>query len=378
MISRGLRFGLFLVAVFLHANILANPPQAWGYVGWWLPQSWREAPLEQFDRLLFFQLKVGADGTIADHHGWPQEWQELREAVQASHTPLDLTLTLLEPDAFNALFSSVQATQRLIDEAATLVQPVGVAGLQLDFEIYNLASPQAIGNFRIFLRMLASQLRQMTPPKNLSVFFPVGAEPPLYDAQALGVVDHVVLQGYDVHWRDSKIAGPLAPLGGDDVWTWRKMLARGESLGVSRDKLLLGFPLFGYEWSVKEAHVRGTALGRGSVTSFAPIPPDSRGELQFSVQERVSQHGGLHDPTSGSSYYQFTGGDGQCVEGWFEDRWALSKKIDFLTVEKLGGIAFFMLGYDGGQLVNFFLQQRKANEAQGASVSLPNGDLVSP
>lgn len=339
---------------------MAEAPKAWAYIGWWLPQGWRNAPLEKFDRLLFFDLKVGADGGIAERHGWPQEWTELRGAVRESHTALDLALTLFKPEDFNRIFSSVEAMQRLVKEAITLARPPEVAGLQLDFEIYGLADPVAVENFRTFLRMLSGQLRRMSPPRNLSVFLPVGAESTLYDSASLRVVDQVVLQGYDVHWRASKVAGPVAPLSGDDAWTWEKMVARGDSLGIARDKLLLGFPLFGYEWPVKGQKLRSSTLGLGSVTSFAPVPPDSRGEMQFSVQERVREHGSTHDPLSGSSHYQFKGNDGQFVEGWFEDWWTLGKKIDYVVNEKIGGVAFFLLGYDGGQLIDFFFQQRAA------------------
>jgi spore germination protein YaaH len=358
MTVRGLCAALWCVLLIGQSPMAAATPKALGYVAWWMPQSWRTEPLAQFERLLFFDLQVSTEGSITDRHGWPEEWSELRNAAHRSGTPLDLTLTLFDTAVFSSLFASFDNTQRLINEAATLADQPGVAGLQLDFEIYGQTSPQAIENFRTFLRLLSGRLLSMNPPRKLSVFFPVGAEPSLYDSESLRLFDQVVLQGYDVHWPGSNAAGPVAPLRGDDAWNWEKMVAHGRSLGIPAEKLFLGFPLFGYEWPVNEPTLRSTTKAKGTATSFAPIAADSSGELKFNVLERVLEYGTSHDRVSGSSYYHFKRNDGQYIEGWFEDWWTLDQKIDFLIGNRLGGLAFFVIGYDGGHLVDFFMRRR--------------------
>jgi hypothetical protein len=60
------------------------------------------------------------------------------------------------------------------------------------------------------------------------------------------------------------------------------------------------------------------------------------------------------------------------MEGWFEDWWALDRKIDFLIDKKLGGIAFFLIGYDGGQLVDFFMHQRSRVPSGTPRLLAPN------
>lgn len=378
MSVRRLKRALLLALLFWWASATAETPKAWGYLGWWLPQSWRTVPLGQLDRLLFFELKVAPNGAIAERHGWPEQWADLRLAVQQNNTPLDLTLTMLDPTAFNSLFSSTEATQRLLDEASSLADQPGVAGLQLDFEIYTLVQPAAIERYRRFVLELSKRLRQQTPSRNLSVFFPVGGESKLYDTATLAPVDHVVLQGYDAHWLGSKAAGPVAPLTGNDMVTWEKAVAQGVSLGVPKERLLLSFPLFGYEWPVKNRKLRSATQGTGVPTSFAPITADLPGNIRFNVQDQVRHHGATHDPASGSSYYQFRRTDGQFIEGWFEDWWALARKTDYLIDQQLGGIAFFLLGYDDGQLVNYFLQRRGRKSLQDFIDRIPTTDAVTP
>jgi spore germination protein len=378
MTFRLLKAALLSALLVCGTRASAEAPKAWGYFGWWLPQSWRSMPLGQLDRLLFFELKVAPNGSIAERHGWPEQWTDLRLAVQQNNTPLDLTLTLFESAAFNTLFSSNEATRRLILEASSLADQPGVAGLQLDFEIYSLAQPQAIENYRRFVRELSARLRQQAPPRNLSVFLPIGGTSALYDAVTLAQVNHVVLQGYDAHWLDSKRAGPVAPLTGNEAVTWEKALAIGLALGVPAERLLLSFPLYGYEWPVNSRKLRSATIGKGRSTSFAPIPENSPPDLPFNVQDRVRQFGATHDSLSGSSYYQFREKEGQFVEGWFEDWWSLGRKVDFLVDRQLGGIAFFLLGYDDGQLVSYFLQRRGRRSLQDFIESIPRTDVVTP
>lgn len=358
MILRHLYLGFFFATLLFQSQAIAEAPKAWGYIGWWLPDGWRSVPLAEFDRLLFIEIKVDSSGKITQRNGWPEKWVDLRHAADRHNTPIDLTLTLEGPATFDALFSSVEATQRFFDEATALASQSDVDGLQLDIEMYSLAHPQAIQRYQGFVRALARRLHQYSPARNLSVFFPIGSESQLYDAETLQLLDQIVLQGYDAHWPGSKTAGPVAPLIGDEFTTWTKAVAQGAALGIPKERLLLGFPLFGYEWQVQGSKLRSPTVGQGVSTTFAPIATGLLPDMPFNVQDQVRQYGASHDPLTGSSYYQFRRENGQFIEGWFEDWWSLRRKSDYLADEKLGGIAFFLLGYDGGQLVDYFLKRR--------------------
>ena len=232
----------------------------------------------------------------------------------------------------------------------------GVAGLQLDFEIYSFVKPETITRYRSFVSELSKRLKQQSVPKSLSIFFPMGAESQLYDEETLAQVDHLVLQGYDSHWKSGKTAGPVAPLNGEEAVTWKKAVAMGQTLGVPKERLMLGFPLYGYEWPVKGAKKRSATAGEGLSTTFVLHSGGAVPDVRFNVQDQVKRYGASHDPASGSSYYQYKKNNGQFFEGWFEDWWSLRQKSEYLVDERLGGIAFFLLGYDDGQLVDYFLR----------------------
>lgn len=357
MTRRWLRICLALTLTLCPPYGVSQHLQALGYIGWWLPQSWKSVPIQALDRLFFFELKVDATGTVSERHGWPEQWGELQDAATRHQVPLDLTLTLFDSDTFNQLFSSVQAMQKLLAECTELAQPQFVSGLHMDFELYGGASAQAIGNYRTFLSKLSEHLRRLSPGRNLSVFLPPQTDNALYDAPTLNLMDFVVSQSYDAHYVGSKTAGPVAPLDGPDALTWKTAAAQAIALGVSRDRLFLTFPLYGYEWFVKGNKLRSATQSPGKTTTFSAISEEILPNIQVNVTQRVRLYGAFHDPASGSSYYQFKDEQGQWVEGWFEDWWSLGRKIDFLKTERLGGVAFFLLSYDRGELLDYYLRR---------------------
>lgn len=345
--------------LLLHPITNADPLKAWGYVGWWLPNGWRTVPLGEFERILFFDIKIKSDGSIAERNGWPERWTELIQTAKDSGTPIDLTLTLMDLADFRSLFWSKSAIQKLLDESVQLASQPEVSGIHLDVEIYDAIDPVAQQGFRDFVKSLGERLHMLDQPKAISVFLPIGGRSQLYDRATLQQVDRIVIQGYDAHWLESKFAGPVAPLDGPSALTWKKAVKLGSDLEIPAKKILMGFPLYGYEWRVKSPALHGATIGKGISTAFAPMPVELAPDFQVNVQSRVREHGATYHPISGSSSYQFKNKNGQFIEGWFDDWWTLSKKSDYLVESNIGGIAFFLLGYDDGQLVNYFFQRQK-------------------
>jgi spore germination protein YaaH len=326
-------------------------PLVFGYVAWWVPEALTVRDLDAVDRIKFMEIRVGAEGKVVEKHGWPQQWKSVRERASALGIPVDLAITLFSPADFNAIFSSPEKTQRLMGELLSLAKGEGVAGLHLDVEIFTAVETDATRRYRQFVVDLARELKAMTPTRLLSAFFNVGAEQHLYDAASLVGVDHVIVQGYDAHWVDGESAGPVAPLYGPDTVTWDKMLATVQGLGIYPQRILMGFPTYGYEWKVKPCGPRGRRVGPGESTVFGRFASPLSPKLRISIQDRVLAHGAQYDLGTGSAHYLFETKDGTCVVGWFEDWWTLHRKLDWIEQQQVAGIVFFPLGYDQGQLI---------------------------
>lgn len=360
MIWRGLVRHVLAVLAYAAAHAQTPAPAAVGYVGWWLPAGWKTVAHLPLQRLFFFDIPISDSGALQERRGWPQAWTELQAFAREKRLPIDLTLTLMDSRAFHRVFSNPAAVERLLNEASTLAEDPSCAGIQLDVEMYTDLLPADIAAFRGFVLRLGARLQKLPAPKGLGIFLPFQSKSLLYDTTTLRNVQYVVVQGYDAHWLESQHAGPVAPLDGPYGLTWAKALAYADSLGVPRSSQFLSYPLYGYEWRVKDTgHARAATIGKGVITTFAAIPPLApvpQAAPSIDAQTRVAQHGATHDPQSAASYYRFKSSDGVRWEGWFEDWWGIQRKRRFAADNQTAGLAFFLLGYDQGLLVDYFVR----------------------
>ena len=327
--------------------------QLWGYAAWWLPEGWATVPLEHLHRLVFFQIEVEADGRLDKRHGWPQAWSSLITQAQAKAVPLDLGLSLLDLATFNQLFGSEAATQTLLQQATELLEHPAVNGLHIDVEVHvnEGATPAAIARFRRWLTELAQRMQQGARQQQLSVFLPAGDYALIYDAPTMAVVNRVVLQGYDVHYKGGPNAGPLSPLRGNYYTNWEKLVAMSDSLQVPRHKVIMSFPLYGYEWEVPDCTRFGAHRGESRYTALRPVDPEKLPDFKVDVQTRVAAHGSRMDLDSGSMSYVVKQEQGGCTVGWYEGEDSLVLKSAWARLQGLLGLAFFALGYDQGLTV---------------------------
>lgn len=331
-----------------------------GYAVPWVPLNETIGALPYIDRLKIMEMPIGPDGVVANPHGWPTKWEALRGAAAARGIPVDVVLTQFESSGFNALFGSTRHVKELEKAVLRLISDDKVAGVHLDIEIFQPVDKQAALRYRQFIASMGRQFKSMQPQRLLSVFFFHGADVHLYDAQTMAHFDHVVLQGYDAHWRDAEFAGPVSPLKGDDAVTWARLLSTVQALGVPPQRVLMGFPTFGYEWDVEPCLPRGKRVGPGRTTPFGRVVLPLVPSIQASVLNRVLAHGAHYDEESGSAFYRFNRSNGVCVVGWFEDWWTLQRKVDWVTRQGAAGMTAFPLGYDNNELVGFAARRLRA------------------
>lgn len=341
--------------------------QSWGYASWWYPPTGAQLDRTQVDRLMFFQIEIGSDGRLQQSHGWPSQYKGLLDAAKQRHLPLDVTLTLQGKDDFEKLFGNPESIRRLLQTCIQLANDTdSVAGLQLDVETYDEPTSASIAGLRSFVPMLTAALHAASPKRSVSVFIPSNGQI-LYDRASLDGIDWGVMQSYDAHWANSAQAGPLAPISGTSEFTWDEALKTSEALGLQHDRMVMTYPLYGYEWPTQDQNARARTTGPAAITTLEPVPADILPLIRTNVRERVTQFGCHHDQRSGSSFYRFRDPAKGWVVGWYEGAWSLPKKRQFVIDHDLAGIAFFVLGYDGDRLVGSFDKSRST--AHGDAVA---------
>jgi spore germination protein YaaH len=70
------------------------------------------------------------------------------------------------------------------------------------------------------------------------------------------IADNIVLMAYDYHSTSSFVTGPVAPLSGAGIMSEYDVTAAVEKTLdlIPPQKLVLGIPLYGYEWETLDAN----------------------------------------------------------------------------------------------------------------------------
>ncbi|HEX8989401.1 MAG TPA: glycosyl hydrolase family 18 protein [Rhodocyclaceae bacterium] len=355
----------FLIATLLLSG-LAMAQQIEVYHAYWMGDVWRQYDLRKFHRILFFNLVPDNDGHLADTHGWPQRWTDLHQQAAAAGTPVVPVVTVMGGDLFHAIFGTPSARSRLLQECVDLARAGD--GLHLDLELFEPVPPGDADSFDAFLTALRAALDE-PPRKPLSAFVPAGD---LYSAAQLANFDEIVAQAYDVHWIDSAQAGPVSLLEGDSPAALAPAAAKLVAAGVPRERIFFSSPLYGYEWPVVSDQPGAATRGKARIVTYAPVSADQLPDLRVNALSRVVQFGLRREPQSGAPWYALSEADGWW-QGWFDDAGSLGRRLEFVRNGKFGGVAFFVLGYDGGALVETARAAFKARSADAAGARPPAG-----
>jgi spore germination protein len=315
-----------------------------GYHAYWAGEAWRDYPMDVLDEVFFFETEVDGDGRIFDNHGWPGDWSGLLEAATASGVGVTPTVSMHDPEAFEALFPDPERIDRLVASILTLLEGTSrLTGIHLDFEVFQPVSVEARDGFTAFVASLSNSMKRDYPTLPLSVFTLAFDDDDVYNERALGeIADYLIVQGYDFHSGGSPNAGPLGAVSGWGRLNWETVVDRFEGFGVPPEKLVMSVPLYGYEWPVESDEMGAATRGQGETVPFTA--PANVLEGAPRAEERVSEFGFHRDPVSGTPWYAFEGEDGW-IQGWFDDAESLRAKYDFVRSRGLGGIAIFPLAY---------------------------------
>lgn len=315
-----------------------------GYQPWWAGDAWSPSDFGGLDRLYLFEIELQADGTLGDAHGWPEAWEPLLNDAGALGLSVVPVVTLYPESAVASLLADPASVARAAETISGIVEATpDVDGVHLDLEVFSPVPPEARRGYVELTRAVRTRIRAAGAPRIVSVFVPALDLPDAYDEVGLDAAsDYLVVQGYDLHHRGDTRAGPVAGIRGWAPLDWETVLARFVELGVRRRDLLMGIPLYGYEWPVEGPSPGSPTRGPGVVVPL-DAPPDVVPELPRAL-ERAERHGTRRDPASASPWYAYQTDEGWW-QGWTEDQRSIRAKLDFVKREELGGVAFFPLTY---------------------------------
>lgn len=327
-------------------GISARKPQIVGFLPYWLLDRADRDYSPYLTTLTYFGLAVDVDGKPM-YLVNPQEEEPGWTALKNDRFhPKNLNASLLvhsaDEDKIARLIENPEtAAHALVSEVAPIMQSRGFGDLNLDIESFLVASDSARANYTIFARTVAQDVRREKlgtvtieiPPIALVRKF-------MIDPVAIGqIADYVVMMTYDYHYAGSYLAGPVAPIGGaGDMREFDVETAIAEAVRViPPEKILLGIPLYGYQWeTLSDRASAATIPGGASTASLRRIS-----EIFASCATCSAQF----DPVAREPFLRYPEND-YFNHIYFENEISMQEKIGLAQKYELGGVALWALGYE--------------------------------
>lgn len=248
---------------------LTGPATGAFEISGWLP-GWREASstadvlphLSQMNTVMPFGYTMNADGTINDKYDLGTEpWTSFIAAAKAQKVRVIPSIEWGSGVEEQAILSNTASRIALEDRIANLVKQNGFDGIDIDFEAKQSAT---INYFSIFLKGLYQRMGTKW------VYCTVEARMPLEDRYSPGATipadatdyandyremnkycDRIEIMAYDQGTIDVRLntarSAPYAPVA-DPGWVEDLVTLAAQT--ISKNKIIIGVPTYGYEYTV--------------------------------------------------------------------------------------------------------------------------------
>jgi HAD superfamily hydrolase (TIGR01509 family) len=254
------------------------------------------------------------------------------------------------PGEMARILADPELRARHVDAVVAFAAEGGFAGIDLDYEQFAFADGrdtwrETRPNWVAFVTELADRLHADGRTLTVSV-------PPVYDARRTArsgywvydygaiapMVDGIRVMAYD-YSNASSDPGPIAPL------DWIQRIVAGTTAAAGDpSKLVLGVPLYGYNWPVATS---GDCPDGGA--------PGVRTVTAQSVDELAQRRNATpaHDPQTGESSFTYDlvidDGETSCTQTRqvnYVDAAGIEQRIQLALEAGYGGAALFALGYE--------------------------------
>jgi spore germination protein YaaH len=285
--------------------------------------------------LAFSSEPLATDGTLTTT-SWNGAGKAMIAAAHAHGVKVELTVQLFNTSGGSEIatfLGNAAAVQKGTQQIVAAVQAAGGDGVDVDFEFVPSANKAA---FTSFVAGLAAAMHAAVPGSDVSVAMP-GTAYPGYDIAGLGAAaDTLMIMSYDFHWATSD-PGPVAPLADSTLWKAGSQTASVALFKASVDpgKLVLGMPLYGYDYHATGSTVPTTHVAGTSATA-----------IQWKdCAAMATMYGRKWDAGSSTPYLVYQDTTMAWRQLFYEDPESLGLKIDLADTSGLAGIGLWNLAY---------------------------------
>lgn len=364
----GLGCGVVCMAVilshspqFVLPSLKIQKPVIIGFLPYWLVSKNEKDYSPYINSISYFGLTVDENGAIQKRTkptetepGWlafsSKNISTILNNAKDKNMSRSLVIFSGDQDKINQLIADpIPHAKTLINEVSPLLDQYNFTDLNIDIENVSLASESARANFTLFAKTIHDQLQTKNPHITLSIDVSPTAliRPYLIDVKAVAsYFDRVIFMTYDFHYPGSSVTGAVAPQGGAGVSAeFDTETSIKEALNIlPPEKIILGVPLYGYEWETLSDHPHAAVIPGTGITASNKRVED----LLSSCASCSAQF----DPVSKESYLIYKDQNTNTFHQFFyPDKQAMQEKVTMMNQYHLGGIALWALGYEGDSIL---------------------------
>lgn len=341
-------------------KLLLPKKQVIGFLPYWLLGKADKDYSQYITTLTYFGLTIDTDGKILKNlNGEEKElgWDNLASGKldpfldEAKKKDVELSLLIFNGDeaSISALLKKpVPHAQNLVNEVAPIMQKYGFTAINLDIESVKEASEEARINFKEFVKTVKTEMdNKKLGTLSIDISPTAYIKKYLINPQAVTqYVDTVIIMAYDYHYPDSQVTGAVAPLSGyGEIAEFDTEEGIRQVLSITpADKVILGIPLYGYEWEALGDKPRSAVIPASGLTAS-----NARVEKLLKDCDNCQVH---FDTTDQESYIIYKDEVFNTFHHiFYPDKKSTTAKVDFAKKNKLGGIAMWALGYEGDSIL---------------------------
>ena len=264
-----------------------NRPVVFGFLPYWNYKYADALPYHKITHLALFGVGLEPDGSFQTREADYTEpgWNALNKTttndiIRKSHRAggkVILTLRAFDADLIDSIIYSDKAIQTLVDQSISFLDSKNLDGINIDFEYSGSTNQATKDRFTSFVSTYTTALKQHNSAWQIStsVYADASLGNRVWDIPELSqTLDHIFIMAYDFHRASSATAAPVAPLYGAGV-NWARDITSLLKLFLEQsppEKLILGVPFYGYEWSTtSDQYLAGTYQGSGATASYNRI-----------------------------------------------------------------------------------------------------------
>ena len=338
-------------------NIVAPRREVIGFLPYWLITKADTDYSKYITNLTYFSLTPSEDGTIQKYTSPGESEPGYYSLISGKADPIlekakrdNLTLSLALFSGNDEIISKmmtdpVQSANNLLADITPIMQEYGFTELNLDIEQVSDASPEARLSYTQFVKTIKNNLDKEII-KSLSIDVTASSfvkKTNLVDPSSIApYVDRIIIMAYDYHYIGSYVTGPVAPgEGAGSLSEFDTSEAIKSALRiVPKDKIILGVPLYGYEWEAI-----------GSVPRSAVIPGSGMTISNFRAEEFLASCATCSaefDEIDKETHIIYKDQEtGTFHQIFYPDEEAMVYKMKLAKSYSLGGMALWALGYEG-------------------------------